>query len=237
MNGYYKKIIDFQKNITSYTTNIFKVYGNELRLKLEEYNLLQNKNNSIESSTAIGYILEEFIISKLETYTNCGKNKYSIKRDSGATTNKSYDCLSETNNICFLINIKAEKKGQNNNAVAAIGQLYNNYCIDNPQKTKAYIVFKIIYSINGEYGVPNNTKERHIFIEDLETYCLEEIDFRNEHKQDNRKWSLNDNNKRNNGRLIISNSFRDSHKLPIEEISYKNTKTLLEIIVKRNDNI
>ncbi len=236
MNKYYNKIVDFQKSIKSYATNIFKVYGKELILKLEEYNLLQNENNSIESSTAIGYILEEFIISKLETYTNCEKNKYSIKRSSGATTNKSYDCCSEKNNFCFLINIKAEKRGINNNAVAAIGQLYNNYCLENPNTTKAFIVLKIKYSIKGEYGTPNNAKERHIFIEDLETYCLEEINFRDEHQQDNRKWSESSKNTRNNGRLMISNSFRNSHKLPIEEISYENTKAQLGIIFKRNEN-
>ncbi|QJR43918.1 hypothetical protein [Mycoplasma miroungirhinis] len=41
--------------------NIFKVYGNEIEIKAEDLNLLKSKNSCIRSSTAIGYILEEFI--------------------------------------------------------------------------------------------------------------------------------------------------------------------------------
>lgn len=193
---------------------------------------MQNENNCIESSTAIGYILEEFIVSKLEIYTNCDKEKYIINRDSGATTKNSYDCHSFKNNIKYLINIKSEKEGQKNNAVAAIQQLYNNYCIENPNQTKAYIVFKIVYSIEGEYGSEDN--KRHILIKDIKTYCLEEIDFKNEHSQDNRQWSENKTNTRNNGRLIISDHFRDNHKIAIENISYRNTRKHIECIFKRN---
>lgn len=235
MNKYYKEILDFQETLKTYTNNIFKAYGKELILRLEEYNLLQNENNCIESSTAIGYILEEFIISKLEIYTNCDKNKYTISRHSGATTNKSYDCSSLKKNIKFLINIKAEKVGVNNNAVAAIGQLYNNYSIEEPNLTKAYIVFKIRYSIEGEYNNGLNTKSRHIFIRDLKTYCLEEIDFNNKHMQDKRSWSSNGSKTLNNGRLIISEHFRKHNKLAKESISYKNTKKLLEKIINRNE--
>ncbi|WP_258555699.1 hypothetical protein [Mesomycoplasma hyopneumoniae] len=66
---YYKVLKFFQKQIEDYTKQIFKVYGNELTLKLEDYNLLEDENNSIESSTSIGFIIEEFLTSKLSIYT------------------------------------------------------------------------------------------------------------------------------------------------------------------------
>lgn len=50
MNQYYKNILDFQNEIHDYVNCIFKTYGKELVLRLEEYNLLQNKHNCIESS-------------------------------------------------------------------------------------------------------------------------------------------------------------------------------------------
>ena len=66
---YSKKLRYVQKKIQEYITTILKVYGNELLLLLEDYNLLQNPHNCIESSTAPGFILEEFIISKLAIFT------------------------------------------------------------------------------------------------------------------------------------------------------------------------
>jgi hypothetical protein len=66
--------------LREYAFNIFRTYGRELVLRLEEYNLLQNKHNCIESSTAIGFVLEEFIVSKLEMYTHCAEEEFIIDR-------------------------------------------------------------------------------------------------------------------------------------------------------------
>ena len=74
MNNYCEKIKFVKTKIVSYLNEIFKVYGNELLLRLEDYNLLQNKDNCIESSTATGFIMEEFIVSKLETYSQSHNN-------------------------------------------------------------------------------------------------------------------------------------------------------------------
>lgn len=61
MNSYYESIKFVESKLIEYLSNIYKVYGNELLLKLEDYNLLAHKNNCIETSTATGFILEEFI--------------------------------------------------------------------------------------------------------------------------------------------------------------------------------
>lgn len=67
--NYPQKLRYVQNKVQEYIATILKVYGNELFLLLEDYNLLQNPRNCIESSTAPGFILEEFILSKLELFT------------------------------------------------------------------------------------------------------------------------------------------------------------------------
>lgn len=238
MNTYYNRILDFQEKIRQYSANIFKTYGRELVLRLEEYNLLQSKHNCIESSTAIGFILEEFLVSKLEMYTHCSEEDYVIDRYIGPTSRESFDCYSLKDNTKFMINVKAEKTGQANNALAAIGQLHRNYCLEEPDTEKSFILLKVKYSIRDSYedSEYRRAKPRHIYIEDLNSYCLEEVDFSKEHRQDNRSWSAasTEKNTKNNGRLLISESFRKSHKVPVENISYRNTFDMLNALYSTN---
>lgn len=238
MNDYYKRSKRFQEKLIEYTKNIFKSYGKELVLRLEEYNLLQNKNNCIESSTAIGFVLEEFIVSKLEMYTKCDEEEYRIDRFIGATTTESYDCFSRTEKTKYMVNVKAEKNGKMNNAIASINQLYKNYCNEDPEVEKNFVVLKVSYSIKDAYedSEYKRAKPRHLYIEGLESYCIEEIDFSKGHRQDNRSWSQTKTNK-NNGRLIISPSFRMQHLLPENEISYQNTCRMLNNIILSNKDV
>ena len=238
MNTYYQKTLDFQKKLKDYAWNIFKTYGRELVMRLEEYNLLQNKHNCIESSTAIGFVLEEFIVSKLEMYTHSGDEEYVVDRFTGATASESFDCYSVKDNTKFMVNVKAEKNGQANNALAAIGQLHRNYCLEEPEQEKSFILFKVQYSIQEAYEdtVDRRAKPRCLHIDGLDSYCLEEVDFSKEHKQDNRSWSVASYGKstKNNGRFIISSAFRKSHKVPTDDISYKNTFDMLTNFVEKN---
>ncbi|MBP5503876.1 MAG: hypothetical protein J6Y24_13920 [Bacteroidales bacterium] len=238
MNNYYNKTLDFQEKLQQYAWNIFKTYGRELVLRLEEYNLLQNKHNCIESSTAIGFVLEEFLVSKLEMYTHCSEEEYVIDRFVGATASESFDCYSLKNGMKFMVNVKAEKNGQTNNALAAIGQLHRNYCLEEPDQEKSFILFKVQYSIQEAYedSEYRRAKPRCLYINGLDSYCLEEVDFSTEHKQDNRSWSIATDGKsnKNNGRLQISPAFRASHKVPIEMISYQNTFNMLSDLVAKN---
>ena len=134
MNEYYNKLKTFQREVIKYTSEIFKVYGNELLLRLEEYNLLTNQYNCIETSTSIGFIIEEFIVSKLEIYTQQHNNNdnYKINRSAGSTTKASYDCFGFIDGIKIMINIKVDKGG--NNAISAIKMLYEDYVLNEPQQ-------------------------------------------------------------------------------------------------------
>ncbi len=235
-NAYLESIKDFESKLIEYANCIFKAYGKELVLRLEEYNLLQNKHNCIESSTAIGFIIEEFVVAKLEMFTHCDdSSKYVIERFVGSTSSESYDFFSESGGIRFMVNVKAEKADCKNNGVAAIGQLHRNYCEENPEQQKAYLVFKVIYSIGegNEDSPERRAKPRNIHIDGLEAYCLEEIDFSVGHRQDHRRWSDSASDK-NNGRLQISYKFRMDNRIPPEEVSYSNTFKMIDAMFKGN---
>ncbi len=225
MNEYYEELKKFQNKIEFYAKEIFKVYGNELQLKLEDYNLLSNEKNCIESSTSTGFIIEEFIVSKLETYTKSHKlpDEYQILRTEGSTTNSSYDCYSKINlNIKALINVKICKGA--NNAIASINALYQDYVVKDPKQTKCFMILKIHY----QFAKSKKDNQRKIFIKKVESYFLEEVDFSYGHKQDHRNWSQKFNP--SSGRLQVSN--KDRENLLIAEPSYNKTFEFINSMVK-----
>ena len=232
MNNYYKKLNIVKTEIEKYLSEIFKVYGNELLLKLEEYNLLTNPNNCIETSTATGFVMEEFIISKLEIYTkdHDGKTKVRIQRlNNLSTVNSSYDCYTIYQGIYIMINIKIQKEGVENSAVAAINILHNDYVCSENGCEKAYLVLKTFYN----FGESEKDLQRKIKINGISSYYLEEIDFSSGHKQDHRNWS--DKFTANSGRLKISDNWRNSHLLNETEISHTTTKGFLDKIFYRTE--
>lgn len=227
---YYEKLDYIKNEIINYTNEIFKVYGNELLLKLEDYNLLSNKNNCIQSSTAPGFIIEEFIVSKLIMYTQShNEDKMIIKRTNKSTVDSSYDCYSDFMGIRVLINIKSEKTS--NNAISAINKLYNDYVICDTNIEKAFLILKINYSFKQSHRDFQNK----IFIENTTAFFIEEIDFSNGHKQDHRNWSENLN--LNSGRLQVSKAYFENNKTKKENISYENTKEQLKNIFINNSKI
>lgn len=231
MNAYFEKIKFVKSKVVSYLNDIFKVYGNELLLRLEDYNLLENRYNCLESSTATGFIMEEFIVSKLETYSQSHNNidEIRIERTANHKTQKtSYDCCVYYQDVFFMINVKVNKK--NNNAVSAINILYNDYACNNPEMEKSFLVLKTNYT----FGESEKTKENKILIKEISIYALEEIDFTIGHKQDHRNWSKE--YKSASGRLQISNKFRKLNSLKEEEISHNKTKEFLEKMYKQNKN-
>ncbi len=228
---YYKKLRYIQNKIHEYTTTILKVYGNELLLLLEDYNLLQNPHNCIESSTAPGFILEEFIISKLEVFTqnHDGENEIIIKRNETSTVASSYDCYIDFKDIKILINHKAEKEGSTNAGVAAINKLHKDYVLSNPQQEKAFLVLKLGY----RYIISERDNQRKFFISKVNSFFLEEIDFSEGHKQDYRNWSKEF--KSSSGRLMIDESFKNQHHIEDKKMSYHNTKQFI-IDLKQQDD-
>lgn len=126
-NNYWEQALKFKCKILTYVKTILQVYGNELVLKIEDLNLLKNDDNCIQSSTAIGFCMEEFIISKLKIFTkdHDGVNDFAIQRENINTTGSSYDCYSFVGKEKFLINVKVDKGS--NNAIAAINKLHTDY--------------------------------------------------------------------------------------------------------------
>lgn len=229
MNNYYEKLKFVKKSVEKYLYEIYKVYGNELLLRLEEYNLLENPNNCIETSTATGYIMEEFIVSKLEMYTHNhnGVDEIKIQRTKGwVTACTSYDCFAEYDGVFVMINVKIQKSRAANNAVAAINILHNDYFSAIPKSEKAYLVFKTYY----DFGLSQNEQQRKILIKGIDSYYLEEIDFSLGYRQDHRNWSEKFNLK--SGRLQISDFWRKQHTLSEDEISYSRTKKFIDDIYK-----
>lgn len=224
MNVYYDKLKIVKSKVNQYLREIFKVYGNELLLQLEQYNLLENPHNCIETSTAPGFIMEEFIVSKLEIYTatHDGINDIKILRLANPTVNSSYDCYAYYQNIFVMINIKIQKDGSANNAVSAINILHRDYVELTPLQEKTFLVLKTYYT----FGNSTVDAQRKIQIKNVECFCLEEIDFSNGHKQDNRNWSAEFN--ANSGRLQIPASWFKHNQLPTEQISYDKTKKFIE---------
>ncbi|MBQ4641928.1 MAG: hypothetical protein IJB47_04895 [Oscillospiraceae bacterium] len=225
MNEYYEKLDFVKTKVTQYLKEIFKVNGNELLLQLEQYNLLSNQDNCIETSTAPGFIMEEFIVSKLEIYTanHDGENDIKILRLANQTTvNSSYDCYTYYKGLFVMINIKIQKAGSANNAVAAINILHRDYVELSPLQEKAFLVLKTHYT----FGESKIDAQRKIMINDIGCFCLEEIDFSQGHKQDSRNWSASFN--ANSGRLQIPASWLINNKLTIEQISYNTTKEFID---------
>ncbi len=225
MNEYFDKLQFVKSKVTQYLKEIFKVYGNELLLQLEQYNLLENPHNCIETSTAPGFIMEEFIVSKLEIYTasHDGVNDVKILRLANQTTvNSSYDCYAYYKNLFVMINIKIQKDGSANNAVSAINILHRDYVELSPQQEKAFLILKTHYT----FGRSAIDSQRKIKVNGIECYCLEEIDFSKGHKQDNRNWSANFN--ANSGRLQIPANWLVQNRLPDEKISYNTTRVFID---------
>jgi hypothetical protein len=137
---------------------------------------LCSDKNCIESSTAIGFCIEEFIVTKLIDYTNTKKSIiYKVNKDQNSTTKSSYDCYSNLlDKSKCLINIKADKK--NNDAVAAINALYNDYVKTKPNIDKHFMVLKINYEISHAKS-KKKSGEKCIHILNIESYFLEEISF------------------------------------------------------------
>lgn len=235
--SYVADILDFKGKIEAYVEQIFKYSSNELILRLEQLNLLNNKHNCLESSSAFGFIIEEFLVSKLDEYTirHNGVKDYRIQRPAKSVTESSYDCIANIHNgIRALINVKVCREGgAKNNAVAAIKQLYSDYVEIDPSVEKCFLVLKVPYSFCSSIRSASKG-ERAISVGVASSYFLETVDLSKEHAQDSRQWSKKG-GQRNSGRLMVSDDFRKSHIVPDEAISYENTIAMLTAVCDRNN--
>ncbi|MGZ9413793.1 UpaP162 family type II restriction enzyme [Mycoplasma sp. AC157] len=220
-NNYWEKSQEFLHFIEEQISKILDLTNNKIELKANNVNLLNNENNCIESSTAIGFLIEEYISSELERITNHPLSIYKIRKIK-QTQNSSYDFYCENENDIFVVNLKVAKKI--NDAVAAIKQLKTDYkSLVQTKKQVHFLVLKFNYS----FEVENNNK--FVFLNDLSGFFLEEIDFSKNHLQDKRNWSSTFNY--DSGRLMVTKIFLKNNKKEIKDISYKTT---LEEILNLN---
>lgn len=240
MNKYYNTIKEFQELVNSKLKSIFDKYNNEVLLSLNNLNVLNHPNNCIESSTSIGFLMEEFVITYLEKETL--DTNFEIKRiNTRKTIESSYDCYCVYKNIFIMINVKLEKNV--NNAIAAINILHSDYLDENIDELvssytsdfkieKAYLVLKVNYSIE-QSRQPNYSNQNIIRVKDIYSFYLEEINFSKEgHKQDQRNWSSEFN--KNSGRLEISKAYFNRNQMDVDKISFETTKKFLEEIYNSN---
>lgn len=223
---YWKISKEFQKYIEEKIQDIINEFNGEFELKINGINVLENENNVIKSSTVIGYCIEEFIVSKL--LNNNNNNKFKIKRSSKATEN-SYDFFSEFNfedvNNLFLVNIKMQKQGSQNNAIAAINKLYYDYVEKElPNTQKHFMILVLNYDIDKD----------KIKISNFYSYFLEQINFDNKQNwsQDKRSWGKTTN--LNSGRLQCSFKQRKNLKTDYNLISFEITKRQIKKIFNEN---
>ncbi|MGZ9800658.1 UpaP162 family type II restriction enzyme [Mycoplasma sp. AC1221] len=218
----------YKSLLLSQLHNIFKVYKYQIQVNAEDLNLLESKNSTLRSSTAIGFIIEEFVYQKLKNvFCDFVVNIY---RESNTTT-QSYDFILDFSDVMFLVNIKVENNTSKNNAVASINKLLLDYYKFIKQgKNFFYLIIKIKYkTLNVKPEISYYDK---IKIEDFSIYALDEFSFDNKHKQDYRNWSTNF--KAESGRLIIDSEFFKNNKLnPTDSISNQKTFASLQKIFKR----
>nr|WP_134076457.1 hypothetical protein [Metamycoplasma hyosynoviae] len=66
-------------------------------------------------------------------------------QNQNSTAHASYDFSILFENEIFLVNLKANKS--NNNAIAAINKIYDDYVLNNTNKSLHFLILKINYSI------------------------------------------------------------------------------------------
>ncbi|WP_322935211.1 hypothetical protein RRG40_04525 [Mycoplasmopsis felis] len=72
-NNYWVNSLLFQEKLLTYVQDIFDKSNWELELKLNDFNLL-GEQSIIESSTVIGYCIEEYLTKKTKWLHNKQRN-------------------------------------------------------------------------------------------------------------------------------------------------------------------
>lgn len=180
MNNNYNLIaINTQENLFKDLNLIFEKTNNLIKLKFGGVNLFKLPHNAVQSSTAIGFLLEEYVFNKL--------NKLNKKyvRDRYKNVNSSYDFMIVNPDVDIYVNVKTEQT--NNNSISSLNLLTKDY-VDNITKPKLYLLLKIKYQF----------EKNHIKINNIETFYLEQL-LKSEIATDNRRWGTN---KINSGRIV-----------------------------------
>jgi len=159
---------NFQKLVNKTIKDIWEKHDNQISMNLNDVPICL-ENSAVNSSTAFGYLYEEFIAQQLNP-------KYFVT-PKGSTTNSAYDFkFIDDTKIELLVNLKAEKK--NNPGICAANILINHYRQNS--KPKLYLIFKSKYSID--------TNNSNILFQGTESFYLESF-IMSHIKSDSRNWS------------------------------------------------
>jgi hypothetical protein len=168
--------------------------------------------SSINSSTAIGYIVEEFIVRQLPNF---------FQKAQTSTNNSVFDFkYGEDKVLDLVVNLKAEKKGSSNKGICA-GSILKEFYIAN-NKPKLYLIAKTKYEIDEKNSRLEIIGNNSIF---LESFIMGNVN------ADKRNWSADFN--------PLSGRLQTPSENIIKNLSYKDipeAKTILEFIQKLEDN-
>lgn len=171
------------------------------------------KGSSINNSTAIGYIVEEFIVRQLPDI---------FKKEKISTNNSAFDFkYLEDNILDLVVNLKAEKKGSSNKGICAGNILKDFYTSNN--NPKLYLIAKSKYEIDEENSQLKIIDNNSIF---LESFILDNLN------ADKRNWSADF--------KPLSGRLQTPSEGITKKLSYKDipeAKLILELIKKLEDKL
>ncbi|MDS1315730.1 hypothetical protein [Aliarcobacter butzleri] len=218
----------YEKLILSIIIEILEKHNYILDFTINNVKLL-SEGSVLNSSTAIGYIIEEFLSRQIKNSRDYSHSFHFPYK----TSDSAFDFMFKSNSIQLYCNIKAEKEGEykkqklisgksSNKGIASAEAIYKLYS-NEPKIPKLYLIIKLPYSIEV-------TKSVLILNKKIETYYLENFILFNT-KADNRSWSKK--NKKISGRLQSPGN-KDMKKYTINTIpNYK----LIRYVINNLNNL
>jgi hypothetical protein len=188
--------IKFQKLTEIVISNIWQTHQNRIALDLNGIKFAL-PGSSVNTSTAIGFLVEEFIIQQLPDF---------YRRADGATINSAFDCqYTNDSKIHLVVNLKVEKNSSNNSGVVA-GNILQSFYLSN-EKPKLYLILKSKYHLDEPKSELVYDGKWSIYLEDFITRFL---------NADRRSWSEEFNPLSGRIQLPSAGNLREivTHRLP-----------------------
>jgi len=162
----------FQRLVIKDIQDIWVKHKKKIDMRLNKIPICL-EGSAVNSSTAFGFIIEEFLVQQLST------KEYDKPKES--TIASLYDFKFKMDDkIELLVNLKVERAGGSNSGICAGNILKNYYSKDD--KPKLYLIVKSGYDIN-------NKKSEVIFNGLSSVYLESFLIKKNMLKSDSRNWS------------------------------------------------
>lgn len=168
----YRKIAkEFQSLAEKCVRDIWQKHNGVIDMKLNGIPFCL-PGSAVNTSTAIGFLVEEFIVRQLPDFFSAGEE---------ATINSAYDFKhNASGDVELMVNLKVEKNSSNNSGIVAGNILVSAYSKN--QKPKLYLILKSKYRID-------EAKSQLVF-QGVTSYFLESfITSPGGLRSDSRNWS------------------------------------------------